>query len=70
MVVGSGVDQLFVELPFFQLKAVVLRLVWLVVVGFRRKMGSGYEKGVLVLCLSVLGKGPQLIVVCVEVRRL
>jgi len=70
MLVGSGVDQLSVELRFFQLQAVVLRLVVLVVFGFRRIVGSGCEKGVLVLCLSVLGMGPQLIVVCVEVRRL
>jgi len=69
MLVGSGVDQLSVELRFFQLQAVVLRLAVLVVVGFRLKVGSGCEKGVLILWLSILGMGPQLIVVCIEVRR-
>jgi len=70
MLVGSGVDQLFVELRFSQLQAVVLRLVVLVVVGFPRKVGSGCEKEVLVLCLFVLGMAPRLIVVCVKVQRL
>jgi len=70
MLVGSGVDQLSVELRFFQLQPVILQLVVLVVVRFRRKVWSGCKKGVLVLCLSVLGMGPQLIVVYVEVQRL
>ena len=70
MLVGSGVDQLFVELRFSQLQAVILLLVVLVVVGFQRKGGSGCEKEVLVLCLFVLGIDPQFIVVCVQVQRL
>ena len=68
MFVGSGVDQLSVELHFFHLQAIVLRLVVLVVVGFRQKVGSGYEKEVLVLCLFMLGMAPRLIVVCVKVQ--
>jgi len=70
MLVGSVVDQRFVELRFFQLQAVLLRLVLLVVGGFQWKVGSGCEKEVLVLCLFVFGMDPQLIVVCVEVQRL
>jgi len=70
MLVGSRVDQLSVELHFFQLQAVALRLVVLVVVGFQRKVVSGCEKGVLILCLFVFEMDPQLIVVCIEVQRL
>jgi len=70
MLVGSGVDQLFVELRFIQLQAVVLRLVRLVVGGFPRRMGSGWAMGAVVLYLFVLGMDPQLIIVCVKVRRL
>ena len=70
MLVGSVVDQLFVELRFFQLQAVALRLVMLVVGGFQRRLGSGCVRGALVLYLFVLGMDPQLIVVYVEGRRL
>jgi len=34
MLVGSEVEQVFVELRFYQLQAGVLRLVMLIVVGF------------------------------------
>jgi len=70
MLVGSGVNQLSVELRFYQLQAIVLRLVVLVVVGFQRRVESGCEREVLVLYLFVLGMDLQLIVVCVEVQRL
>jgi len=55
MLVSSGVDQLSVELRFYQLQSVVLRLVVFVVVRFQRKVGFGYEREALVLYLFVLG---------------
>jgi len=70
MLVGSVVDQLSVELRFYQLQAFVLRLVVLVVVGFRRKVGSECEREALVLYLFVLGIDLQLMVICVKVQRL
>ena len=70
MLVGSGVDQLSVELRFFQLQAVILRVVMLVGGGFQRKVESGCEKEVLVLDLFIFGIAPQLIVICVKVQRL
>jgi len=70
MLVGSGVDQLSVELRFFQLQAVVLRLVMLVVGGFQRRVGFGCVRGALVLYLFVIGMDPQLIIIYVEGRRL
>jgi len=70
MLVGSGVHQLSVELRFFRLQVVVLRLVMLVVGGFPRRVGSGCAMVAVVPYLFVLGMGPQLIVVCVKVRRL
>jgi len=70
MFVGSVVDQLSLELWFYQLQAVVLRLVMLVVVGFRRKVVSVGVREVLVLYLFVLVMNLQLIFVYVKVRRL
>ena len=70
MPVGSGVDQLSLDLRFFQLQVVVLRLVMLVVGGFQRREWSGCAMVAVVPYLFVLGMVPQLIVVCVKVRRL
>jgi len=70
MLVGSEVEQLSVELRFYQLQAVVLRLVVLVVVGLQRIVGSGCAREAPVLNLFVLGIDPQFIVVCVQVQRL
>jgi len=70
MFVGSGVDQLSVELHFFQLQAVILRLVRLVVDGFLWRVGSGCVMGAVVLYLFVLEMDQQLIVICIKVWRL
>jgi len=70
MLVGSGVDQLTIELRFYQLQAVVLRLVVLTVVRFQLRVGSVYKREVFVLCLLSLGIVLLLIFVYIGVWRL